>query len=248
MVKKPAHTVEVCFSPRLFGDILTKGDFVVVLADILRATTSMCRAFHNGVQEIIPVATPEMALEMKSKGYLVAGEQDGRQLDFADFGNSAMSFTRDRIGGRTLVYCTTNGTRALEVAKGSGHPVAIGAFSNLTALKQWVVSQNRNVVILCAGWKNRFCLEDTVFAGALAEELTGEGFTASCDSALAALDLWKLARTGLESYLKKAVHRQRLDALGMSEEIAFTLEADTTRVVPVFDGRRITDSKFTFRS
>ena len=110
-------SVEVCFSPGLFPDILTKDDFVVVLVDILRATTTICTAVANGVEAIIPVATHEEARRLKAKGFLVASEKDGVQVDFADFGNSAFSFTRDRIGGKTLVYCTTNGTRALKIAE-----------------------------------------------------------------------------------------------------------------------------------
>ena len=107
------RSVEVCFSPGLFQDILTTGDFIVVLVDVLRATTTICTAVANGVEAIIPVATHEEARRLKAEGYLVASEKDGVQLDWADFGNSALSFTRDAIGGKTLVYCTTNGTRAL---------------------------------------------------------------------------------------------------------------------------------------
>ena len=158
--------MEVCFSPGLFQDILTTGDFIVVLVDILRATTTICTAVANGAEAIIPVASHEEAKRLKSEGFLVATERDGVQLDFADFGNSAFSFTTDAIGGKTLVYCTTNGTRALEMAK-SASSIAIGAFVNISAVTEWLAGQQKNVVILCSGWKNKFCLEDTLFAGAL---------------------------------------------------------------------------------
>ena len=131
------RSVEVCFSPGLFQDILTKGDFIVVLVDILRATTTICAAVANGVEAIIPVATHEEARQLKAEGYLVASEKDGVQVDFADFGNSAFSFTRDAIGGKTLVYCTTNGTRALEIAK-SASSIVIGAFINISAVTEWL--------------------------------------------------------------------------------------------------------------
>ena len=127
------HCVEVCFSPKIFPEILTKENFIVVLVDILRATTTICTAFENGVQAIIPVATATLAKQLKEQGYLVASEQDGKKLDFADFGNSAFSFTRDRVEGKTLVYCTTNGTRALEMVKNS-EQIVIGAFINISAL------------------------------------------------------------------------------------------------------------------
>ena len=233
------YTVEVCLTPRLFDGILTEGECVIVLADILRATTSICYAFSNGVASVIPVASLDEARALKEQGYLVASEQDGKKLDFADFGNSAFSFTRGRIEGKTLVYCTTNGTRALDVARNRA-PVAIGAFINISALKTWITGQHRNVVILCSGWKNHFCLEDTLFAGALAEMLVREnGFSPLCDAAHASMDLFGIAKDDLAGYIEKAMHRQRLRTLGLDDVIPFSLRMDQTDVVPVFNGTEI---------
>lgn len=233
------RSVEVCFSPALFQDILTNGDFIVVLVDILRATTTICTAVGNGVEAIIPVATHEEARQLKSEGYLVASEKDGVQVDFADFGNSAFSFTREAIGGKTLVYCTTNGTRALGIAKSAGS-IAIGAFINISALTAWLVRRQKNVVILCSGWKNKFCLEDTLFAGALTQRLLKTGlFRAECDSAEAAMDLWSLAEGDVLQYIEKAAQRHRLKHLGLDDVIPYSFECDQVDVVPVFDGKAI---------
>ena len=235
------HSVEVCFSPKLFTEIVTKDNFIVVLVDILRATTSICTAVANGVESIIPVGDLEEARNYKSKGFLVATEQDGKKLDFADFGNSAFSFTREVMEGKTLVYCTTNGTRALEMTKNSGE-VAIGAFINLSALTKWLVNKGKNVVILCSGWKNKFCIEDSLFAGALTKSLlTFPGFETHCDSAMAAMDLWKLAEPDLPAYLEKAAHRHRLKKLGLDDVIPYSFTLDVTDMVPVYDGYMITD-------
>lgn len=232
-------TIEACFSPKLFGEKMTKDNFVVVLVDIFRATTSICAAFENGVSRIIPVADSGEAKRLKEMGYLVASEQDGRKLDFADFGNSAFNFSRENVGGKELVYCTTNGTRALDMARHEGR-TAIGAFINLTSLTDWLVSTRQNVVILCSGWKNKFCLEDTLFAGALAEKLLGIGhFRTQCDSVLAAIDLWKMAKSNPEDYLEKAAHRLRLQNLGLDDVIPYSLTLDLTRVVPVFENGEI---------
>ncbi len=236
------RTVEVCFSPALYPEILTKQDFIVVLVDILRATTSVCAAFENGVQSIIPVATLEEAKNLKSQGFLVASEQDGKKLDFADFGNSAFQFTPESIGGKTLVYCTTNGTRALAMAQHAG-TIAIGAFTNISALTGWLNRQEQNVVILCSGWKNKFCLEDALFAGALTEKLLKTPlFQSHCDSAMAAMDLWKLAQADILSYIEKAAHRHRLGKLGLDDVIPYSFTPDSTHVVPVFDGKIIVDA------
>jgi 2-phosphosulfolactate phosphatase len=232
-------TIEVCFTPKLFSEILTTENYVVVLVDILRATTSICAAFSNGVSRIIPVGDMEEARDYKNKGYLVASEQDGKKLDFADFGNSAFSFTRDRVSGKTIVYCTTNGTKALDMAR-SAEQIVIGAFINLNALTEWITNRNVNVVILCSGWKNKFCLEDTMFAGALASSLLGiSDYSCNCDSAMASIDLWNLAKTDVLRYIEKAAHRHRLKQLGLDDVIAYSFTQDQTDVVPVFDGKEI---------
>ncbi len=229
----------MCLSPGLFQDILTKDDFIVVLVDVLRAATTICTAVANGVEEIIPVASHEEARRLKSEGFLVASEKDGVQLDFADFGNSALSFTRDAIGGKTLVYCTTNGTRALRLAKGAGG-VAIGAFVNISALTARLARQRKNVVILCSGWQNRFCLEDTLFAGALTRRLLDTGkFRTECDSAHASMDLWSLAEGDVLGYIEKAAQRHRLKNLGLDDVLPYSFAFDQVKVVPVFDGKVI---------
>jgi 2-phosphosulfolactate phosphatase len=233
------RSVEVCFSPGLFEDVVTTGDFIVVLVDILRATTTICTAVGNGVEAIIPVATHEEARRLKAKGFLVASEKDGVQVDFADFGNSAFSFTRDAIGGKTLVYCTTNGTRALAIAKGASS-IAIGAFINISAVTEWLVAQQQDVVVLCSGWKNKFCLEDTLFAGALTQRLLDTGsFHSECDSAHASMDLWSVAEGDVLAYIKKAAQRHRLKKLGLDDVIPYSFACDQVDVVPVFDGKLI---------
>jgi len=235
--------IEVCLTPKLFSEIQTREHYIVVLVDILRATTSICAAFEHGVKRILPVATIEEARSMKEKGFLVASEQDGRKLDFADFGNSAFSFSEEAVRGKTLVYCTTNGTRALAVA-GKAEDTAIGAFINLSALTAWLVTQDKNVVILCSGWKNKFCLEDTIFAGALTEQLLQAGrFATNCDSAAAALDLWGLARADIPGYIEKAAHRHRLKKLNLDDVIPYSFIPDSTRVVPVYRNGEITDEQ-----
>ena len=236
---RETFTIEVCFTPKLFSEIITKEHYVVALVDILRATTSICAAFANGVDRIIPVGDMEDARKYKEKGFLVASEQDGKKMDFADFGNSAFSFTTENIGGKTLVYCTTNGTRALETAR-SAEQIVIGSFINLTALADWLKNRKSNVVILCSGWKNKFCLEDSVFAGALASVLIESPFfTINCDSTFAAIELWTNAKTDLLGYIQKAAHSHRLKRLGLDDVIPYSFTMDQTVVVPVFNGKEI---------
>jgi len=237
-------SVEVCFSPALYREILTREDFIVVLTDILRASTSVCAAFENGARSIIPVATLEEARQLKEQGFLVASEQDGKKLDFADFGNSAFQFTPESIGGKTLVYCTTNGTRAMAMAS-EATKMAMGAFTNISALTGWLTRQRQNVVVLCSGWKNKFCIEDALFAGALSEKLLENPmFQTHCDSAVAAMDLWQLAQKDILAYIEKAAHRGRLKKLGLDDIIPYTFTPDSTQVVPVYNGKEIVEARF----
>jgi len=118
--------------------------------------------------------------------------------------------------------------------------VVIGAFINISALAQWLCEEEKNVVILCSGWKNKFCLEDTLFAGALSSRLLDSGkFTTNCDSAHASIDLWNVAKDDILQYIKKAAHSHRLKKLGLDDVIPYSFTTDQTKVVPVFDGKVI---------
>ena len=224
--------LETCFSPALFETGPHK-ESIVVIIDILRASSAICTAFANGASEIIPVADVAEAKEYKSKGYLVAAERDGFVLDFADFGNSPFNFSKKKVEGKKLVYSTTNGTGLIKLASTACMTV-IGSFLNLTALSNWLLEQNRDVMLFCAGWKNRFNLEDTICAGAISKKLMDSGlYTTICDSTLAALDLWSLARNDLKGYIEKAAQRTRLRDKGLDDCIEFCLMPDFTEKIPI---------------
>lgn len=223
--------LETCFSPALYEKD-TQSNSIVVILDVLRASSAICTAFENGAAEIIPVAEVSEAREYKSRGYLVAAERDGFVLDFADFGNSPFNFTREKVEGKTIVYSTTNGTGIINIAS-SAYCTVIGSFLNLSALSKWLESQDRDVTLFCAGWKNRFNLEDTVCAGALAERLLDSGlFTTMCDSTLAAVDLWQIAKIDLSGYIDKVAQRTRLRDKGLDDCIQFCITADFTEKIP----------------
>jgi len=231
--------VEVCFSPALFSDF-RNDDAVVVIVDILRATSAIVSAFMNGVRKIIPVATLDEALEYKKKGFLVAAERDGIVRDFADFGNSPFNFRREIVDGRDIVYSTTNGTHCIMLARES-YRVLIGAYLNLTALVDYINGANRDVLILCAGWKNKFNLEDSLFAGALAEAvLKNSRFTTCCDSTFASMDLWNLAKPDIMGYIEKAAQRHRLKKNKLDDVIAYCHTINLTDLIPALNGNSLT--------
>lgn len=237
-MEKSKNRLEVCLSPAIY-DKHADDHNLVVIVDILRATSSICAAFHNGVKSIIPVATVEEAKAMKEQGYMVASERDGYVLDFADFGNSPFNFTHEIVAGKEIVYSTTNGTRCIHMASHS-KAVVIGSFLNISALAEWLIQQNSPVLIFCASWKDRFSLEDTVFAGALAERLLDSGnFDAICDAVTASVDLWNLAKKDLSGYLQKAAQKGRLASKGLDDCIEYCLTPDQTQVVPAFQNERL---------
>jgi len=228
------NRVEVCFSPLLFPFYENKKANVVVV-DILRATSAIVTAFHNGVKKLIPVQNLDEARSYKNKGFMVAAERDGQVLDFADFGNSPFNFTREVIGGKTLAYSTTNGTQAIHVAS-SCHHVVIGAYLNITSLKDWLIEQDRDVIILCAAWKNKFNLEDSLFAGALSNNLLQSGFFETiCDSTFAAMDLWHNAKSDLLAYIEKVAQKTRLKLNGLDDAIPYCHTFDLSPVIPILE-------------
>jgi len=229
------NKLEVCFSPLLYPHFENPKANVVVV-DILRATSSICTAFKNGAEKIIPVSTIEESKKYKEQGYIVAAERDGIVVDFADFGNSPHNFTEDRIKGKTIVYSTTNGTNTIKLASKSNQ-IIIGAFNNISAVCRHLINQKRDVLILCAGWKKKFNLEDTLFAGALTECLISNNqFDLSCDSTMASMDLWSLAKNDLWQYVQKINWLKRLP---LDEVLQYCLKKDITDIVPVYKNGNI---------
>lgn len=226
--------IEVCLSPALY-EFFENKDAIVIIVDILRASSAICTAFMNGVKRIIPVATLEEARNFKDQGYLVAAERDGIVRDFADFGNSPFNFTSERVKGKDIVYSTTNGTQAINLAS-SSYKVLVGSFLNFKAINDFVIRENRDLLILCAGWKNKFNLEDTIYAGAVTDYLLKNNFFHTiCDSALAAQDLWNIAKNNLTGYIEKAAQRHRLKKNGLDDVLDYCHSFDLTDVIPVLE-------------
>ena len=228
------NKVTVCISPALYPFYAQK-ETIVIIVDIFRATTSMCAAFNNGARSIRTVATVEEAIHYKEKGHLVAAERNVKKCDFADFGNSPFDFTHEKVADKEIIFTTTNGTRAIEMALDADE-ILIGAFSNITTLTNHCNSKKKNVLILCSGWNNRFCLEDTLFAGALTEKLIKTGkFCSDSDATLAALELWKIAQPDLLNYICSTEHYERLKSNGLENSVEYCLTEDTTPVLPDYN-------------
>ena len=230
--------IEVCFTPALLP-LYNISNAIVVVIDIFRATSSICYGIDNGAEAIIPVATVDECKSYESKGYLLAAERDGQVVDGFDFGNSPFAYAEDKVKGKTIVLTTTNGTHAIDESKKTAYQVIIGAFLNLSAVCNYLKTQDKDVFLLCAGWKNKFNLEDTLFAGAVVNQLKGEDYFLD-DASVAADDLYQLAKHDLSAYTAKTSHSERLKKLGIEEDIKFCLNVDIASTIPVLkDGRLI---------
>ncbi len=229
--RKPA--IDVCLSPAFFH-LYDPRESIVVVIDILRATSSICVAFHHGVRSILPVATVEEALELRKMGMLAGAERDGEMLEGFDFGNSPFSYMDAKIKGKDLALTTTNGTVAINTAKILSYKVVIGSFLNFKALCEWLIAQKRDVIALCAGWKSSFNLEDTLFAGALVYKLKKDfDFSYGRDSCMAAEYLYMIGKNNMYKFLEDSSHRIRLEKLNIQNDIEYCLTPDLAPVIPV---------------
>lgn len=229
-----SRKIEVCLTPALLNLYDIENSIVVVI-DILRATSSITYGIENGAQTIIPVAQVEDCLKYADKGYLLAAERNGEVVEGYDFGNSPFSYTKEKVSGKTIVLTTTNGTKAMHMARETAYQVVVGSFLNLTSLCNWLKAQDKDVLLLCAGWKDKFNLEDTLFAGAVVNVLRKD-FVHFDDACVAAEDMYLLAKDDLRSYLKKSSHNHRLEQLNIEEDVKFCLQLDTCQAIPVLLG------------
>jgi len=230
--------IETCLTPALLPLYQIENSIVVII-DIFRATSSICYGIENGAEAIIPVSTVEECAAYREKGldYLLAAERNGEVVSGFDFGNSPFAYTAEKVAGKTIVLTTTNGTHALHLSR-SARKVVIGSFLNLSALCNWLKLQRENVLLVCAGWKNNFNLEDTLFAGAVVEKLYSNNYSLD-DSSIAANDLYHSGKSNLNTYLQKTAHSERLKKLGIEEDIQFCLQVDLITTIPILEGEKL---------
>tara|TARA_Y200000002_G_scaffold107706_1_gene88109 strand:- start:223 stop:945 length:723 start_codon:yes stop_codon:yes gene_type:complete len=223
--------VEVCFSPEQYSLYGNNFDIVVVI-DVLRATSVICTAFHYGVKKIIPISSIEEASIYLKKGFHVAAERKGEIVNGFKLGNSPLTYMNGDLEGQTLVITTTNGTKAIETAKDCKQ-LLIGSFLNLDALTNYLLQMNKNVLLLASGWQGKFCLEDTICAGAICNQLLKTNkFTSINDTTIASKYLFQSAQSNYFGYLKASSHRKRLKKLKLNEDIKHCLTPNLTDVIP----------------
>ena len=242
MIESRQLRLEVCFSPALLHLYDTR-DTVVVIIDIFRATSTITAALHNGARNVIPVASVAECIELglTIPDSITAGERDGKVVPGLQCGNSPLEYPRSVIERKSLILTTTNGTRLLHMVE-NAHQIVIGSFLNLDVICDYLLQQNKNVLLGCASWKDRFNLEDTLFAGAVVNRLQ-PNYAMNCDSARAANHLY-LSSGGSNylDFLKDSSHYLRLSGFGLEKDLTYCTTPNLHPVVPVLKGREIVEA------
>ena len=210
---------------------------IVVIIDVLRATSTIATALYNGAKSVIPVESVSRCIELgRQIDGVTAGERDGKIAEGLVNGNSPFEYPAEFIKRKTLVLTTTNGTRLLHMALEKGaREIVTGSFSNLSALCDHLIAMNRNVILGCAAWKDRVNMEDTLFAGAVISRIR-KHFHINCDSSHMAEAMYEKGKKDLFAFIKKndASHYHRLMNFGLEKDIHYCLTEDQANVLPIY--------------
>lgn len=229
-----------CFSPALLH-LYDVSNAIVVIIDVLRATSTIATALYNGAKAVIPVDSVSRCIEISKQIHgITAGERDGKIAEGLEYGNSPFEYPRSFVEGRTLVLTTTNGTKLLHMALDKGaKEIVTGSFPNLAAVCEYLLAQNQNVILGCAAWKDKVNIEDMLFAGAVISRVK-ETFSINCDSSGVSETVYDAAKEDLYGFMKmkNASHYQRLTNYGLEKDIRYCLTPDQANILPVYmDGR-----------
>lgn len=233
-MKKP--TLYTVLSPALLH-LYDLNNTVVVVIDVLRATSTIATALYNGAKEIIPVDSVERCIQLgKELACITAGERDGQIAPGLQYGNSSFEYPKEFISGKTLVLTTTNGTKLLHMALAKGATEIItGSFLNLSAVCEHLSQLNKNVILGCAAWKDRVNMEDTLFAGAVVSNVK-EHFSINCDASHMAENLYNVAKDDLYGFMKAndASHYHRLTNFGLDKDLRHCFTSNQANILPEY--------------
>lgn len=215
---------------------------IVVIIDVLRATSTVATALYNGAKHIIPVDSVAECIRLgKQIDGITAGERDGQIAEGLVYGNSPFEYPQDFINGKTLVLTTTNGTKLLHMALDKGAKgIITGSFPNLSAVCKYLVAKKQPVILGCAAWKDRINIEDTLFAGAVIDRVKTH-FDINCDSSQMAEHMYREAKEDMFEFMKakNASHYHRLMNFGLEKDIRYCLTPDTANVLCIYEGGKL---------
>jgi 2-phosphosulfolactate phosphatase len=224
------RSVQTILSPTLFSQVTDLDQKLVVVIDVLRATTTIATILNNGAKAVIPVLAIEDAMAYKSKGYLTGGERNGEKIQEFDFGNSPFDYSATIVSNQEVVLTTTNGTKCLNMAQ-SAAQVITAAFVNLVAVNQYIQSTEMDVVIFAAGWRDKVNLEDSLLAGAICQLMGSQA--AMDDASLMCLHAYNATQHDIYEAFSKANHFLRLKQKNIHKDLVYCCEKSMIHLVPV---------------
>lgn len=229
------HPVRVHLLPPTDG---LRASHLAVIVDVLRASTTITAALSAGADSVCPCAELEVARTLAAgQGLLLCGERGGVRPEGFDLGNSPLEYTSESVGGRSLAFTTTNGTRALQLSLDAG-TIVIGAFVNFSAVVARCRQTAGPVDIVCAGTDGCISAEDVLFAGWLASELVESGTCqATDDSTRIAMDFCRSTKENperLPDAVRGSQGGRNLVRLGYDADIQFAATIDRFSLVPTY--------------
>lgn len=237
--------LDVFFTPNQVKVPDTQGRLVIIV-DVLRASTTVATALGNGAKTVIPLEGPDEVIS-RSKEFarsqtLLAGEQKMHPISGFDLGNSPQAFTPEVVEGKTILITTTNGTRALLGVQGA-RDIVIASYVNFTAvlaMMKVAASSNTDIAIICAGEEGSFTLEDAACAGRYVRAIPKRAALAVNDAAAASVLIEKKYGDNIAKVFKESTHGQALQSAGFGDDLAAAAEVDSYPVVPIWQDRQIT--------
>ena len=232
------NNLETLFIPEEIKNIELAGKLVVVI-DVLRASSTIVTALANGCRGFIPILSPEQAEEkaqqFEKERVLLGGEREGKKIEGFDLGNSPREYKREVVKDKTIIFSTTNGVKTLEMVK-NAHRIIIGSFLNLQAVCNYCINYKGDILIICSGGEGKYSLEDAACAGMLIDSLKN-AFSDTCqesDANLTALLLYEKFGNNILKILGKSQHGRYLESIGLGEDLKFCSQLDFFHIVPIF--------------
>lgn len=212
---------------------------VVIVIDVLRASSTIVTALGRGFTSVIPVATAEQALALRGDSTVLAGEHYCQKHPSFDLNNSPTALCSKEYANKQLILCTTNGTRALEQAR-QAPVLLVGCLLNATACLQHALTFQLDLTLYCAGTRGEFALEDGLAAGLMIEAAKRlEPQAQACDLGKALQAAYLQLAPGLPGYLATTTTGKRLCQHDFHEDLWFCGQVDRYALVPVVKEGRI---------
>lgn len=230
--------IETCLSPLLLP-LYSIEDSIVVIIDVFRATSTIAAALHQGANKIIPVAQVDECIRLGNEipNSITAGERDGKVAPGLQHGNSPLEYPRSFVENKTIVLTTTNGTRLLHMCS-NANEIITGSFLNLDAVCTYLVAQKKPVLLACASWKDRYNLEDSLFAGAVYDSI-GKHFDMNCDATRSSTHLYRQAKNDLYGFIQDSSHFLRLSKFGLQYDMEYCCQVNKHNVLVKLQGNEL---------